>query len=107
MRSEQSHYEELAACQAKLDAILQQRHISWLGWLESLDIDARAVMAPGPVYEVVRQAWFTRNAEVERLKADQDDWRKGVELIAAAAGYRGPDLSCVGIAEHIMALLAK
>lgn len=103
MRSEQSHYEELAACQAKLDAILQQRHISWLGWLESLDSDARAVMSPGAVYEVVRQAWFTRNAEVERLR----------ELLARAESQlnrvhsQWGDGSAWTTADEIRAALAK
>lgn len=36
----------------------------------------------------------------ERLRADQADWRKGVELIASSLGEQNPpDLSCVRIAQ--------
>ena len=44
--------------------------------------------------------------ELLTLRKDQADWRKGVELIASAAGYKD-GLSCVDIAEAVLAQRAK
>jgi hypothetical protein len=47
-------------------------------------------------------------SEVTLLKSDQNDWRKGVELIASALGESDPpNLSCVRIAENALKLRAK
>ena len=46
--------------------------------------------------------------EIERLRADQADWRNGVELIASALGEANPsDLSCVRLSEIALSLRAK
>lgn len=42
----------------------------------------------------------------EATRKDRDDWRKGVALIASAAGYKD-GLSCVDIAEAVLDLRAK
>lgn len=44
--------------------------------------------------------------EVDRLKADQADWRKGVKYIASCIGYKD-GLSCVDIAHKILEHVAK
>jgi len=46
--------------------------------------------------------------EVAQLEAGQQDWRKGVELIASALGeHNPPNLSCVRIAEIALELRAE
>ena len=45
--------------------------------------------------------------EIQRLREDQQDWRKGVALIASALGYKDADLSCVGIADAALTLRAE
>lgn len=58
------------------------------------------------------QAWLceemeTLRAERDLLKADQADWRKGVELIASGLGERDPqDLCCVRLHEVALKLRA-
>ena len=45
--------------------------------------------------------------EIRWLREDQQDWRKGVALIASALGYKDADLSCVGIADVALNLRAE
>lgn len=47
------------------------------------------------------------SAELARLRADQQDWRKGVALIASALGDKDDNLSCVRIAEVALALRSR
>jgi hypothetical protein len=45
---------------------------------------------------------------IERLLADQDDWRKGVELIANGLGESDPpNLSCVRLFEKVLKLRVR
>ena len=63
-----------------------------------------------PEHITVRNIAMKRRAlldEVERLRADQRDWRKGVELIASGLGEKNPtDLCCVRLSEVAMKLRA-
>ena len=45
--------------------------------------------------------------EVERLDADQQDWRKGVAFIASCLGDDGTNLSCVRLGEIALELRAR
>lgn len=48
------------------------------------------------------------NREIDRLRSDQRDWRKGVDLIATALGVTGPGrLSCAALAERALELQAE
>lgn len=49
-----------------------------------------------------------RQCTIAPLLKDQEDWRKGVELIASALGEKNPpDLSCVRIANIALEMRAK
>lgn len=54
-----------------------------------------------------QQEIATLEQERDRLKADQQDWRKGVALIASALGDPADNLSCVRIAEIGLTLRAN
>ena len=45
-------------------------------------------------------------SEVERLRGDQQDWRKGVALIASAVGITDT-LSCVAISQRVLEQAAE
>lgn len=66
-----------------------------------IDLGARVAIADEERAEAV-----AIRAERDRLKADQQDWRKGVALIASALGDKADDLSCVRIAEVALTLRA-
>ena len=52
--------------------------------------------------------WYESKREIARLKEDQNDWRKGVELIASALGEKDPpDLCAVRIAGVALELRAR
>lgn len=55
----------------------------------------------------LRAAVSPQAQEIERLKADQADWRKGVALIASALGDKDDNLSCVRIAHVALEQRAK
>jgi chromosome segregation ATPase len=55
----------------------------------------------------LRQELAQARLERDALKADQQDWRKGVELIASALGDPAHDLSCVRLNEVALVLRAE
>lgn len=54
-----------------------------------------------------RELFVALEAENERLRSDQSDWRKGVELIASALEKDPPDFSCSRIAEVALSIRAE
>lgn len=90
-------------------------------WLVDHNLQLRASLAAVEAErDAERQRWMDARAreiehsiradraeaERDRLKADQQDWRKGVALIASALGDKADDLSCVRIAEIALTLRA-
>ena len=70
-------------------------------WVDEVDA-ARAADVARHQQEIAKL-----EQERDRLKADQQDWRKGVALIASALGDPADNLSCVRIAEIGLTLRAN
>jgi len=92
---EQSYRAEVRARTLESVAVAVDHDYDGLVHRLNMAIPAGKFAKRGDGYDLLREA-----AEaITRLRADQQDWRKGVALIASALGDDGRNLSCARISE--------
>lgn len=90
----------------RVEANVSAEHLRWLWRGKAI---AYETVLPGlcALATEHQQALAARDAEIAKLRADQQDWRKGVAFIASALRDDGSNLSCVRLGELALTRLAK